>query len=191
MNPMFRSLLALIACLVLVSCTTAPAASPADIQLKDASSSVQPLGHWLRQSKYTVVLFISAKCPCVRAHAERIRHLSDHYAAVGVRFLAVNPEFDTEPAEIAVTSTSNGWSFPILIDRQGKLADRLSAEYASHVTVLDANGRIHYQGGIDSDRKHIHADATPYLANALDDLVAGREPRVARTEALGCVLRRN
>ncbi len=185
------SIFLVLACLSLASCATVHPAAPASIQLLDAKSSIKPLGYWLAQSKYTVVVFVSAKCPCVRAHAERIRALSERYAPSGVKFIAVDSEFDATPKIADSERQANGWGFPVLLDQRGVLADRLGAEFASHSAILDANGRVHYQGGIDSDRKHMHGDATPHLANALYDVLAGREPRVARTEALGCVLRRH
>jgi hypothetical protein len=55
--------------------------------------------------------------------------------------------------------------------------------------VLDAQGRLRYHGGIDSDRSHLHDDAQPYLGDALVDLLSGRSPRVAEGKTLGCALR--
>jgi hypothetical protein len=49
---------------------------------------------------------------------------------------------------------------------------------------------VHYRGGIDSDRIHLHDDRTPYLEQALDDLLAHREPRVAEGKSLGCALQK-
>jgi hypothetical protein len=56
--------------------------------------------------------------------------------------------------------------------------------------VLDGEGRVRYRGGIDSDRTHLHEDATPFLRLALDDLLAGRPPRVAEGKTLGCSLQK-
>ena len=44
--------------------------------------------------------------------------------------------------------------------------------------VLDAAGRVHYRGGIDSDKTHLHDDSDAYLKDALDALLADREPAV-------------
>jgi hypothetical protein len=76
-----------------------------------------------------------------------------------------------------------------LIDEKGSLAKAYGAAYAGHTVVLDRAGTVVYRGGIDSDRVHLTDDATPYLRNALDDLVAGRPPRVAGAKVLGCALR--
>lgn len=83
-----------------------------------------------------------------------------------------------------------GYSFPILLDPGAKLADSLRAEYATYSVILDSQGRIRYRGGIDTDATHLHADATPYLRSALEDLLQGRAPRVTESTALGCALQK-
>ncbi len=81
-----------------------------------------------------------------------------------------------------------GYPFPIVRDRGAKLADAVGAEYATYTVVADAEGQIRYRGGIDTDKVHLHEDATPYLRNALDDLLAGHEPRAPEGKTLGCAL---
>jgi hypothetical protein len=51
--------------------------------------------------------------------------------------------------------------------------------------VLDADGRVRYQGGLDSDKNRLTDDAEHYLRNALDDILAGREPRRHQSRTLG------
>jgi hypothetical protein len=46
------------------------------------------------------------------------------------------------------------------------------------------------RGGIDSDHDNLHDGATPYVAEALDDVLARREPRVTEAKALGCTLQK-
>jgi hypothetical protein len=86
-------------------------------------------------------------------------------------------------------ATRRHYPFPILIDDKAKVAKIYDAEYAGHVVVLDRTGAVAYRGGIDSDRVHMTEDATPFLRHALEDLLAGRPPRVAGTKVLGCALR--
>ena len=70
------------------------------------------------------------------------------------------------------------------------IATAVGAESATYTVVVDRVGTIRYRGGIDSDRTHLTPDATPYLADALEDLLAGRAPRVPESRALGCALAR-
>ena len=56
--------------------------------------------------------------------------------------------------------------------------------------VFDRRETVRYHGGIDSDRTHLRDDRTQYLRDALDDLVAERDPRVAEGKTFGCALRK-
>jgi hypothetical protein len=138
-------------------------------------------------SRYTVLIFRSQKCACVSAHTARLRALSAQYSPRGVRFFGVNPEPGLELAEERTNSSELG--FPVLIDREARLAKSLGADYAGYTVVIDGSGEVLYRGGIDSDQKTLHADAEPYLQNALDDLLAGRSVRRPESRTLGCALR--
>jgi len=54
--------------------------------------------------------------------------------------------------------------------------------------VVDPAGRVVYAGGIDNERSHLTPSATPYLHDALDDILGGKPLRRAKGEALGCAL---
>lgn len=109
------------------------------------------------------------------------------YEAQGVRFFLVDSEVGaTLERDRDAMHERNLPAF--LLDRNAKLADALGAEYATYSVVVDGEGTVRYRGGIDSDKTHLSDDATPYLKNALDDLLAGHTPRVAQGKALGCAL---
>jgi peroxiredoxin len=166
--------------LLCASCAGAGARSSAD-----ALHALAPQG----AERFTVVMFFSADCHVLRAHDERVRELAAEYGARGVRFLALDPEVGATEARDRDEASRRGYPFPILVDEGARLAKAYGAEYAGHAVVLDRAGAVLYRGGIDSDRVHLTNDATPYLRNALADLVAGRPPSVAGTKVLGCALR--
>ena len=83
------------------------------------------------------------------------------------------------------------YPFPILMDPQALLAKAFVAEYATYSVILDGNGSILYRGGIDSDRTHLRDDATFFVREALDDLLAGHPPRRPDAKTLGCALQRD
>jgi peroxiredoxin len=139
-------------------------------------------------AKYTVLVFFSAHCPCQRAHDARLHAMADAYAARGVVFAAVDSEVQATPERDAGEAAKRGYSYPILVDRGAALAKSLGADYATYTVVFDRDGRIRYHGGLDSDRRTLHDDATFYLRDALDDLLSGRDPRVASGKTLGCAL---
>jgi thiol-disulfide isomerase/thioredoxin len=138
---------------------------------------------------YTVVIFFSPDCHVLAAHDDRIRKLAADFAPPRVRIVAVDPEVDASLERDRAEIKRRRYPFPVLLDREGKLARFLGAAYAGYTVVLDRDGIVRYRGGIDSDRVRLRDDATPYLGNALSDLLAGRAPRVTESKALGCALR--
>jgi AhpC/TSA family len=142
------------------------------------------------RAPWTVLVFFSPTCHCLERHEARLRALYDAYHPRGVQFLMVDSEVRGSPERDEAEARRRGYPFPIMQDRGAGLADRLGAQYATYSVVLDEQGHIRYHGGIDSDRDHLHDDATPFLGNALDDLLAGHAPRVAEGKALGCALQK-
>jgi Redoxin len=137
---------------------------------------------------WTVLVFFSPGCHCLKVHEPRLVALYDADRSRGVQFVMVDSEVRGSPARDAAEAKERGYPFPILLDRGARIADAVGARYASYAVVLDATGRIHYRGGIDSDKTHLHEGATAYLEDALDALLDHREPRVAEGKTLGCAL---
>jgi hypothetical protein len=142
------------------------------------------------RAPWTVLVFFSPSCHCLASHEARLRELYDAYHERGVQFLMVDSESGRSAERDEAEARRRGYPFPIVQDRGAALADRLDAQYATYSVILDQQGRIRYHGGIDSDHDRLHDDAAPYLRDALDDLLAGRAPRVAETKTLGCALQR-
>jgi hypothetical protein len=143
-----------------------------------------------RSAPLTVLVFFSADCHILALHEPRLRALFDTYHSRGVRFLMIDSEVRASADRDAAEASRRGYPFPILLDRGAKLADALGAEYATYAVVLDAGARIRYRGGIDTDRTHLREDTTPYLKDAIEDLLASREPRVTESKTLGCALQK-
>ncbi len=122
-------------------------------------------------------------------HDQRLRKVAEDYGRRGVRFLGVDSEVGATLERDRAEVERRRYPFPIVFDRGGELARTLGAEFAGYTLVLDRDGTIRYRGGIDSDRVRLRDDATPYLRDALDDLLAGRTPRLPESKPLGCALR--
>lgn len=140
------------------------------------------------RARLMVLFFFANHCPCQAAHDARLRDLYALYHARGVDFLAVDSEIGATAPRDSAEASARDYPFPILIDHGGALAKRLGAEYATEAFVIDRSGAVEYHGGIDSDKLYLHTDATPFLREALDDLLADRPPRRAEGKALGCAL---
>jgi peroxiredoxin len=170
----------------------APRASTAlpDHRLASTEGGSRSLADLVRQAPLTVVVFFSADCACQRAHDARLNDLALAYRSRGVQFVAVDAEVTATAAHDLAEARARGYPFPMLSDPEGLSADALGAELATQTVVLDGGGRVRYRGGLDSDRTTLTASVSPWLKDALDRLLAGREPELAETTSLGCVLRR-
>ena len=166
----------------------AAAALPA-LTLVDTAGRRTAFPDDLARATLTVIVFYAGHCPCFRVHEERIRELGRVYGPRGVNVLLVDSEISSTPAGDAQAASERGLP-AIALDPGARLAEALAAEYATYSVVLDANGAVRYHGGIDTDRNVLHDDAEPFLKHAIDDLLAGREPRVTEGKALGCALQK-
>lgn len=137
---------------------------------------------------FTVVEFFSAHCPCQARHDARLAVLARRYGPLGVSFVAVDSEADASLERDRREAEQRGYTYPMLLDPEGSIARALHADYATYTVLLDARQQVLFHGGIDADRTQLHADATPYLSNALDDAVTGRPIRVPEAKTLGCSL---
>jgi hypothetical protein len=145
---------------------------------------------WVREERLTVFVFYAAHCACLDAHDARLRALDQAYAPRGVRFVMVDSEAGGDVDRDAAEARRRGYRFAMAVDAGGVLADALGARYAAYAVVADAEGRVRYRGGIDSDNIALHDGATFYLRDALDDVLSGRAVRVPEGKVLGCGIRR-
>lgn len=179
--------------------TSAPAAAPqalpdAPLQ-KEPSAAGEPgsmtTSELVAQAPLTVLLFFSSDCPVQKAHDARVHELVTTYQPRGVSFVAVVSEAGADlPAE-REAARKRALAMPVLEDRGAVLADALKVEYSTHVALLDRNRRVLYSGALDSDRTHLTDGAKHHLRNAIDATLAGRPIETARTEALGCPIRKH
>lgn len=172
--------------------STSNAKDALNVSLQSLDGTEQSLSKASAGARFVVVEFFSHHCPCQAAHDKRMIDLYESYKSKGVAFVLVDAEASATPERDRDEVKRRSYPFPLFIDRGAKLASRLDAEFATHVVILDlASGEVVYRGGIDSDHSHLTDDATPFVKNALDDLLSSKRVRKTDTKALGCVLQRS
>lgn len=160
-----------------------------NLRLVGAEGREQSLDQVLQHARYTVVVFFSHTCPCVRAHDARVVQIARDYEAQGVQVIMVDSEVGASAARARREQEERGYPFPILVDEDGALAEALRARYASQAVILDVRGAELYAGGIDSDKNFLRDNANPYLRNALNAILRGKPVPGGDHRALGCGLR--
>ena len=181
----------LVVLLFCAGCVHQPSSSEQSLILTALSGHAEPLPGLLARSRFTVLVFVSPDCHCLAAHSARLNRLAATYTSRGVQFLAVDSEPTTTIQIATAEARKYALQFQLFIDQGARLANAFKAQYATYTLVLDGAGNIHYRGGLDSDIVDLHGDATRYVQNALDDLLAGHEPHRPEGKTLGCVLRRS
>ena len=68
-------------------------------------------------------------------------------------------------------------------DESGEAAGAYGARVTPHIFLLDKNRKVAYMGSFDDNMKN---PKTPFLANAVDAVLAGKTPDKAVTKEFGC-----
>ena len=140
----------------------------------------------------TVVIFASNGCPTVRAYEDRLMALSAAREGEGIGVVAINannPHLSPPDtlSQMAKRAAERRFNFPYLKDEKGAVAKAFGAICTPHAFVVDRDLRVVYSGRVDDSR--LGDRITSYdLANALDDIVAGRSAGVGHTDPFGCAI---
>lgn len=144
-----------------------------------------------KQAKVLVVFFTCNHCPFVVGSDEITRHAAERFAPQGVRFAGINsnsrntyPEDSFEHMVERMKQHKFPWVY--LYDESQAVARAYGALRTPHFYVFDAGRQLIYTGrGIDNPRESSKLTVND-LANAIEDHLAGRPPRVPLTNPIGC-----
>ena len=162
------------------------------LELPDTSGAVLGLPD-PGEASASIVVWTCNHCPYALAWHDRIVAVADEYAERGVRTLLVNSN-DPErypadsPEAMRERVEREDWTVPYLWDESQEAARAWGAETTPHVFVLDADLRLRYEGAPDSDHRDPAQRAT-WLRGALEAVLAGEEPELGATEAVGCSIK--
>ncbi|HTH50890.1 MAG TPA: redoxin domain-containing protein, partial [Pyrinomonadaceae bacterium] len=135
-----------------------------------------------------VLIFFSAQCPVVRGYNVRMNDLYKAYKAKGINVIGIDSNV-TEPASEVKAHAAMTWDFPVLIDKDSKIADKFGANVTPEAYYLDANNVLVYHGAIDNDRSG-RAVTERWLQTAFDSTLAGKKVEKTSANAFGCSIKR-
>lgn len=163
-----------------------------DFELQDYRGNHHKLSDW-SEAKFIVLAFLGTECPLVRQYADRLNELDTKLKNKGVRVVGINANQQDGPTRVAQFAQVHKIEFLILRDVGNVLADRLKAQRTPEVFLLDQERVIRYHGRIDDQYSVGVQRARPTredLAQALEDLLAGRAVQTPKTEPVGCLIGR-
>lgn len=138
-----------------------------------------------------VVFFTCNHCPYVTGSDESTRRTADRFAPGGVRFVGINSNSEKTYAEDSfahMVARMKQHQFPwvYLHDKSQDVARAYGALRTPHFYVFDGQRKLVYTGrGVDSPRD-VSRVTVNNLADALEDLLAGRPVRTPKTNPIGC-----
>jgi peroxiredoxin len=149
------------------------------------------------RGKYVVLEWFNEGCPFVKKHYEsgNMQKLQQEYTGKDVVWLSIASSAPGEQGHVTPESakkTIASWNMgntKILLDHDGKVGRLYDAKTTPHMYVIDPEGKLVYQGAIDSKPTANKADvdgAENYVRVALDSSMAGKPVENASTKPYGC-----
>jgi peroxiredoxin len=86
-------------------------------------------------------------------------------------------------------SEEKGFNFPYLYDESQEIARAYGAQRTPEIFLFDKGGTLRYHGTVDDNYEDPAAVNTPYLREALEAVLAGREPSTVETTPVGCTIK--
>jgi peroxiredoxin len=177
---------------VAVSAAAGPGADVGDIapafRLADAKEHEVSLKDF--KGEIVVLEWVNPDCPFVKRHYKEgtMKELVSAYGDRGVVWLTINSTNYMDRAVNASFAEAEGIEWPILVDQDGTVGHAYGAATTPHMFVIDTSGKIVYEGAIDDDpRGDKEAEArVNYVADALDELLAGKVVSTPETKPYGC-----
>ncbi|WP_413557372.1 redoxin domain-containing protein [Bdellovibrio sp. HCB209] len=138
-------------------------------------------------TKGTVVVFMSAKCPCSASHEVLLKDMAEQFK--DFKFIGVHSNSDENSEVTKQHFSAAALPFPVIQDSKSRLANEFAALKTPHAFVLNPAGEILYQGGV-TDSSQGPSAKKHFLKDALDDIEAGKAVRMKEGRAIGCFIQR-
>jgi len=164
-----------------------------DVKMKSVDGTERTLAD-VKQPAGTLVVFTCNHCPFAKMWEARIVEIGNAYAGKGIGVIAVNPN-DPKVAEddgfegMQQRAKERGMQFPYVVDATSNVARAFGATKTPEAFLFDKEGKLVYHGTIDDNGKEPSKVEKPYLKDALEAVVSGRDVPVKETKSIGCSIK--
>lgn len=166
-----------------------------NFRLMDADGKAVTLSQF--KGRPVVLEWNNPGCPFVQKHYDsgNMQAAQAKAKAMGAAWLTINSGapgkqgYMTGPQAKAFVAKEKAQPTAYLLDPQGRVGKGYGAKTTPHMYLIDASGRLVYQGGIDdkptADKADI-AGARNHLLAALGEVKAGKKVSVPESRPYGC-----
>lgn len=149
------------------------------------------------KGKIVVLEWLNHDCPFVKKHygSGNMQKLQKIYTGKDVVWLSVissapgKQGFCTPDKANDLTRAKNAHPTGVLLDPLGTVGKKYGAKTTPHMFIINKEGILVYNGGIDNKRSTDPKDvdrATNYVAKALNELLAGEDVSTKTSAPYGC-----
>jgi thioredoxin-related protein len=163
-----------------------------DFSFADAAGTVHKLSEYT--GKIVVFEWTNPGCPFVqRVYSEAVmQDAQKKYTTRDVVWIAVNStnrenkDFKDGAAAMKQYEEWNASFSFLCLDPNGEIGKMFNAKTTPHVFILDKTQTLVYAGALDDDPRGTKTEKQNYVANALDELLAGKPVTTSTTTPYGC-----
>lgn len=146
------------------------------------------------ESTALVIIFSCNHCPYVQAYENRIIELQENYKDKGVALIAINSNDTTNYSDDSFNhmvdrAKQKGFNFPYLRDEEQVAASAFGATHTPEVFLFNKERKLVYHGKIDDNWQEPDKVRNKYLANAIDEIIQGKEISIPETYSIGCTIK--
>ena len=178
-----------------LAAAVATGAMAPDFRLPDSTGTQHNLSDF--RGKVVVLEWTNHDCPFVvkfykNGDMQRLQREAAEKGIVWLRLISSAPGtqgYLDAAAATELATSQNVAAAATLLDPTGRVGRMYDARTTPHMYVIDAEGKLVYQGAIDSIRSSKPADierAENYVSAALDAVLAGRAVATTDTRPYGC-----
>ena len=164
-----------------------------DFKLKNVDGKTVSLAD-KKDVKGYIIAFTCNTCPVAKAYESRIVALNEQFAPKGYPVLAIQSnDAQLSPGDsysaMQERAKSKSYSFPYLYDESQTVAKSFGATNTPFMCVVKKVGyqyRVAYIGAIDNNQRDAAAADKKYVAEAVNELLAGKTVTTPSARAIGC-----
>eukprot|EP00923_Selenidium_pygospionis_P029459 GHVN01052556.1.p1 GENE.GHVN01052556.1~~GHVN01052556.1.p1 ORF type:complete len:171 (+),score=10.45 GHVN01052556.1:34-513(+) len=133
-------------------------------------------------------------CPFVQHLNARLAEVARDYKAKGVSFVAIGSnDIDEYPEDgpemMQKVAAQYGYSFPYLFDATQDVARAYQAVCTPDFFIFDGDLKLSYRGRFDETRPGMGRPTGKDMAEALDNLIAGKAVDAKQFPSMGCSMK--
>ena len=195
MKTVLLALISLTATTLIAADSPPVGAAAPDFSLPDTAGKPHSLSEY--KGKYVVLEWFNPECPFVKKHygSGNMQKLQGQYTDKGVVWLSIDssaPGLEGSLTAEQAQKVMKDWNTKqtaLLLDPEGKAGRAYNARNTPHMFVINPEGKIIYEGAIDSIASMNPADipkSTNWVKVALNESMSGKPVSNADTRPYGC-----